>query len=492
MKFNPKKTRPALIASLFAVLIGSPAATAQTASMYGTLANFDVINDTGEETHGFEIEIQGLTGVAGTFTWNRYGAPSIEPYAGGVYVRYKSAWNPAAQVWVTSTPVAINRTPTNGHQCVLGTFNYQTSGCEHFGVWSPANANKVIYRWLIADPNNPGQLIPHPVPVAMVTPVWTVLPPAQPAGQPIVAAEVPAPIPPKPAIEYGDAQWVKVFKSEQKRLVGLDELVADNVVVPQNEAEIETQWDLIQDRVGGNGKRNRHRNQGAIGNGSKAVVRRYETYKFTGTYDPLTHEAICADGLCNAPADSELGDFIGAQNAAGNLNVPDQVRVNVAVTGSGEVRSNVGSIRCPGVCAADLPLDTVITLSAKGVKDVFTGWGGPCQGTAADCTVTLHSSADVTADFKPAAGGGGGGGGTGGGGGGGAAVSFKLVIKVNGKGSVAANPAGTAFPAGTVVSLTATPNAGEPWIGWSGACTGTARTCSVTMNADTTVQANFR
>lgn len=91
MKFNPKKTRPALIASLFAVLIGSPAATAQTASMYGTLANFDVINDTGEETHGFEIEIQGLTGVAGTFTWNRYGAPSIEPYAGGVYVRYKAA-----------------------------------------------------------------------------------------------------------------------------------------------------------------------------------------------------------------------------------------------------------------------------------------------------------------------------------------------------------------------------------------------------------------
>jgi len=31
-----------------------------TAGTYGPLANFDVINDTGQVAHGFEIEIDGI------------------------------------------------------------------------------------------------------------------------------------------------------------------------------------------------------------------------------------------------------------------------------------------------------------------------------------------------------------------------------------------------------------------------------------------------
>jgi chitodextrinase len=45
--------------------------------------------------------------------------------------------------------------------------------------------------------------------------------------------------------------------------------------------------------------------------------------------------------------------------------------------------------------------------------------------------------------------------------------------------------------AGQAVTLTATPAAGSTFAGWSGACTGTATTCSFTLNANTAVNAIF-
>jgi hypothetical protein len=46
------------------------------------------------------------------------------------------------------------------------------------------------------------------------------------------------------------------------------------------------------------------------------------------------------------------------------------------------------------------------------------------------------------------------------------------------------------YAAGTVVTLTATPNKGAIFRGWGGACTGTG-SCSVTMNAARSVTAQF-
>jgi hypothetical protein len=66
------------------------------------------------------------------------------------------------------------------------------------------------------------------------------------------------------------------------------------------------------------------------------------------------------------------------------------------------------------------------------------------------------------------------------------------VTKVGtGTGIVTTSPAGTSFAAGTVVNLTATTDASSTFTGWSGACSGTAATCQVTMNANTSVTANF-
>lgn len=83
---------------------------------------------------------------------------------------------------------------------------------------------------------------------------------------------------------------------------------------------------------------------------------------------------------------------------------------------------------------------------------------------------------------------------TGGGGGGSTTTTaqYKLVTKTVGKGTVTVSPSGTSFPAGTVVTLTATPAAGSTWLGWSGDATGTNRTVTVTMTKDMTVSANFK
>lgn len=54
------------------------------------------------------------------------------------------------------------------------------------------------------------------------------------------------------------------------------------------------------------------------------------------------------------------------------------------------------------------------------------------------------------------------------------------------------NPTGSSFASGSTVTLTATPAAGSPWMGWSGDCSGTATTCTLVMNADKKVTANFR
>ena len=93
-----------------------------------------------------------------------------------------------------------------------------------------------------------------------------------------------------------------------------------------------------------------------------------------------------------------------------------------------------------------------------------------------------------------ATGGGGGGGGsaTGGGGGGGSTATFKLTATKNGKGTVTVSPSAASYAAGTVVTVTATPDPGSPWLGWTGACSGTAKTCTVTMNANLSVTANFK
>ncbi len=111
--------------AVFGSLLGVRPATAQ--ATFGTLSNFDVFNDTGQDCHGFEIELDGISSSNVTYTfgapYERYGNPHVVDDIPGnrVFVRYESPYNTSTQKFTETTPQAPSPiTPTAGHACWTG------------------------------------------------------------------------------------------------------------------------------------------------------------------------------------------------------------------------------------------------------------------------------------------------------------------------------------------------------------------------------------
>lgn len=470
------------LALLMASLLMPILAQAQTAAISGSLGNFDVVNNTGNDAHGFEIQLEGIQpgDVYYSFGAQRYGAAQVIPYATGVYVRWQALYDSTLQRFAQTTLPFSSGGPFAG-SCYSWGNNYDASGCEHFGVSLMANAKNTISRWLIADPAAPNTLM-GAAPIAVSAPSYIIVPPARPdpLAAPELVADVEAPQPAENPNRYGDAQWMKVFKTELQRHVNLNELVSDNPIVPENAAQIETEWSLIQDDpvvVEGNQRRKGRQNRGPLKADTRAVVRRYEMYAYTGAYDPATHLALCADLTCTAPSPGELGDFISAQMTAANVEVPS---IKVTVTGGGSVSAKDQRISCGSSCAAYVNAGSAVTLTASPGNQAFAGWTGACSGNSLTCTVTVNEHLEIGAAFVSA---------------------FTLSVATSGKGTVTSDPAGIGcgtggscsgkFALGSTVRLTASSSTGV-FTGWTGACTGMALSCTVTINGDTKVQANFK
>lgn len=326
-------------------LIAWAASPAAASTAYGDLNNFDVFNDTGQECHGFEIELDGVhsTDITYTFDWNHYGTPTIVEDNSGpqpkVFVRYAAKYAGGTFSAFTSVP-PTPPSPTNGHMCTDISVNV---GCEHFGVGYYGTPTAVKYNWLIEDPVGPGTLIHGPA-VNVATPSWTYFPPApaQPVAQ--VQAVILAPPPPEvPVYEFGDAVWVKsiVTTSHNNNRVELADLVSDDPSDPNDPNwangepdEVEIEWQILQTEFNNpNGANNELAGAAEdLPNGDEVVTRRYEFYKYTGPLDPETNEAKCAkyppitdpaDGGYKAECDPAvvtiLGDYIGAQMAGFNV-----------------------------------------------------------------------------------------------------------------------------------------------------------------------------
>jgi List-Bact-rpt repeat protein len=489
------------------VLLAAPRSVrAQTAAVIGSLGNFDVANNQQQEAHGFEIEFDGVhpEDISSTFDTERYGAPIFVPTATGVIVRWASAYNPSLGFSATTAPHAADA-PLAGACYQWAGPAYDASGCEHFGVTLSATAvaTAAKYRWLVADPQSPGSLMPGPAPIAVATPAYWVAPPT--AGAPVLNADVDAPRATYPT-SYGDAFWLKIYRRPIARSVALGELTNDNpTVVPEDASSAEVVWSLIQadpqiqfTNGGGtqNQSRGRQHNAGTLSGDTGSVVRRYEVYEYTGVYDPFFHQAVCADLTCTSPAEGEVGQLMSAQMTAANVVVPS---VTVSRVGSGTVTSKDGRINCGNSCSALYPTGTTTTLIASnggGVK--FTGWTGACSGTSNNCTVLIDAHLNVGATFAAST----------------TPITttttttattttktslVTLSIGLSNKGTVLSDngaincPNGTCsakFPVGATVTLTAVPTV-APFQSWTDACTGTASTCTFTITKDSKVQATF-
>lgn len=174
---------------------------------------------------------------------------------------------------------------------------------------------------------------------------------------------------------------------------------------------------------------------------------------------------------------------VAADTAVTATFVADQMLTIVpSGTGMGRVIASPGGIDCGADCSELYLRGSVVTLSAMAdASSRFTGWSGAgCSGTGT-CVVTMDQAQQVTATF--------------------ALNRYQLAVVRNGigTGSVRSIPSGIDCNAdcaedydhGTTVTLTATPEVGSTFIGWSGgSCTGTGD-CEVTLVAATQVTANF-
>lgn len=313
------------LAALAAAGVANPA----TAAVFGSLGNFDVVNDTGKTAYGFEIDMQGISvsDVTDTFggvgryfppTVERYGAPTVSAIAGGVKIVYQAT--NTGGVWSASTPTVTGTFGTGGESCWTGGgIGYGASTpCDHFGVGTKATPTQTTYSWLV-DPTLTPVAATLPVPVMTVT-----IPspsPAVPAPLPHVQAVVQSPDPVGP-LQFGTAMWVKVYTTQYDHPVALEDLMGNNGIVPQQQSETEIEWQLLQTEVG-HPLAGLLEKQGDAAANNQSVLRRYEFYKYSGTLDAegqVTSETPTVDANNIPLAGGNIGAFIGDQNLAVNLN----------------------------------------------------------------------------------------------------------------------------------------------------------------------------
>ncbi|MES2946425.1 MAG: hypothetical protein V4772_26455 [Pseudomonadota bacterium] len=169
--------------------------------------------------------------------------------------------------------------------------------------------------------------------------------------------------------------------------------------------------------------------------------------------------------------------------ASFNALAPAAFTLGVSVTGSGSLRSQPAGIDCGSSCQAGFAANTSVVLSATpATGQVQTGWGGACAGAGQTCTVLMSQARSASASFAPVP-----------------VVLRTLNVTLAGSGLVRSQPLGidcgsacsASFGERSNIVLTAAPAAGQQFSNWTGACSGTAPTCALTMNTNLIVGATF-
>lgn len=155
--------------------------------------------------------------------------------------------------------------------------------------------------------------------------------------------------------------------------------------------------------------------------------------------------------------------------------------VSKSGSGSGTVTSSPAGINCGSNCQTEFSSGTQVTLTATAAStSAFAGWsGGGCSGNA-PCSITMDQARSVQANFVP---------------------KFALTVSHSGTGAgtLTSTPPGidcgssceASYVSGTSVSLTATPESGSAFTGWSGGGCSGAGACTLTMDQARAVQAIF-
>ncbi|TVZ54999.1 putative repeat protein (TIGR02543 family)/predicted secreted protein (Por secretion system target) [Lutibacter sp. Hel_I_33_5] len=195
-----------------------------------------------------------------------------------------------------------------------------------------------------------------------------------------------------------------------------------------------------------------------------------------GTYDDGTVVGITATPNAGYQFDSWSGDATGTTNP---LNITmdsdksvtamfSKIQRTLTITATnGTVTTN------PNPTNGTYDDGTVVGITATpNTGYQFDGWSGDATGTTNPLNITMDSDKSVTAMFSK--------------------IQRTLTITAtNGTVTTNPNPTNGTYDDGTVVGITATPNAGYQFDGWSGDATGTTNPLNITMDADKSVTAMF-
>ena len=343
-----------MLARFMAFLLFSITAIPGHSQVFGSLANFDVVNDTGEDAHGFEIDIEGihssditsLFGAANRWpNMERYGSPTVTDTGTGVRIVYQANYNGA---WSATTPSGGLKVSPSDSCWPLGAKDYGPKyPCDHFGVSTSKGTPNVTYSWLVGtDPNNTTLKV-----ATVPNPVWTVTPvppkanvPQPPQVNVVIAAPQPL------QYEFGEPRWVKVTATGTLQNVAVEDLVAENAVIKKANTQTQVEWQLLQVDSGNPGSGQIDLTGVQLDEGAKGVVYRFEFYKYTGKRDlnpdSPTNEALPGPNGdtpgANGPSPGDLGDFIVAQNAGINFDgkippappIPLAPTLNASISGA--------------------------------------------------------------------------------------------------------------------------------------------------------------
>jgi len=218
----------------------------------------------------------------------------------------------------------------------------------------------------------------------------------------------------------------------------------------------------------------------SIQGSSSISIKAKKSYNLKVLFTPKSpvSETAILEIQSNDPDTPELNIALSGST----IEQPQQYTLTVtkAGTGSGMVTSNPSGINCGADCSEAYNSGTSVTLTATpDAGSTFTGWSGDCSGTGA-CVVSMTSDKAATATF--------------------AQQQYTLTVTKAGTGSgtVTSNPSGIncgadcseVYNYGTSVTLTATPDSGSAFTGWSGACSGIGA-CILSMTSDKTATATF-
>ena len=432
---------PTLLLVLVLFITGSITSSSASAStaINGTLSNFDTFNDTGLPAHGFEIELEGVHAADVQYffgaPYNRYGTPSVIEFTDGARwgskVRWESTYDSTNSYASTTALSPANPTPTNGHECYLGgpagatQGQYDSSGCEHFGIGLYGNPTATTYQWLVDDGSNSGKLTYANSPVNIPAVSWQAN-----AGNvaAVVPALPPAPVAALPAVPdcalWGTATWMKIYVTEAPEPAQLGNLLTGDSDVPQEPGQVETEWQFLQGRPTCDDTGaplavqpdNELVNEAPAGGGSESVTRRYEFYAYTGAYDDTdggNHEALplcdsdpyrqsCGDPV-QAQPNADLGAYQGAQMVAANLVLAGVAAPTLNITRSGDgngIVSDGGGLNCGDLCGGSYAQAARVRLTATPEQGSHVvGWSIPGCGTSTSCSVVMSSDTVVDVQF---------------------------------------------------------------------------------------------